>query len=194
VPKIQEGPVLDQFVMIRDEIANMVWAIETDITLPSGRRSKAAEAGRELYAFYKRLIPDDEATGSTPESIAGIRYQIMNSVPENWIPFIPVHIDGDNRETQLQRASMPRILEGDPLAPERIRPRTILLREGLDRSPAKAYYIHEEEVPRAGIKVSQAFQRTRWYGGKVYIWLGIRKTTGRGEGLSNLQFDQIMPV
>ncbi len=192
VPKIQEGPALEQFIMIRDEIANMVWAIETDITLPSGRRSKAAEAARELYAFYKRLIPVPVESESTEEAIASIRYQIMNSVPENWIPFIPVHKEGDNREIQLQRAAMPRIIKGDTLAPERVRPRSILLREGLDKIPAKAYYIHEEEVPRAGIKVSQAFQRTRWYGGKVFNWLGIRKTAGRGEGTSGLSFDQII--
>ena len=38
----------------------------------------------------------------------------MNTVPENWIPFINVHLDEDNRETQLQRGAMPRILEGAP--------------------------------------------------------------------------------
>lgn len=61
----------------------------------------------------------------------------MNTVPENWIPFVPVHLEGDNREIQLQRAAMPRILEGGPKPPKKVRPRTVLLREGLDKQPAQ---------------------------------------------------------
>ena len=115
----------------------------------------------------------------------------MTTVPENWIPFIPEHIPNDNRQIQLRRAAMPRYLANDP-APtfERVRPRTTLLREGLDEQ--KAYYIHEEEVPRAGMRVSELYRRTRWNNGKVFTWLGIKKNTGRGEGHSGLAFDQIV--
>ena len=52
---------------------------------------------------------------------------------------------------------------------------------------------HEEEVPRSGIRVEQSFQRTRWNDGKVFVWFGARKTTGRGEGSSGLGFDRIVP-
>ena len=37
---------------------------------------------------------------------APIRYRVMGAVPENWIPFIPVHVDGSNRDIQIQRARM----------------------------------------------------------------------------------------
>jgi hypothetical protein len=40
--------------------------------------------------------------------------------------------------------------------------------------------------------VSQSYQRTRWIGGKVFTWLGIRKQTGRGEGTSGLAFDRLV--
>jgi hypothetical protein len=56
------------------------------------------------------------------------------------------------------------------------------------------YYIHEEEVPRAGVRVVQSFQRTRWVNGEVFVWLGMHKKTGRGEGSSGLAFDQIKNV
>jgi hypothetical protein len=118
----------------------------------------------------------------------------MNRVPENWIPFIPVHVPGDNRQIQLQRASLPRRLEGDPTPGEKVKPRTALMREGLDSNPAVPYFVHEEEVPRSGIQVSQAFQRTRWTNGRVFVWLGARKRVGRGEGSSGLQFDQLAPI
>jgi hypothetical protein len=116
----------------------------------------------------------------------------MNTVPENWIPFVPVHVPGSNREIQLQRAAMPRILEGDPDPPAKVRPRTSLLREGLDRASAEPYFVHEEEVPRAGVHLAQAFQRTRWRTGRVVVWLGAHKSTGRGEGSSGLAFDRLV--
>jgi hypothetical protein len=40
----------------------------------------------------------------------------MNTVPEHWIPFIPVHQAGSVREIRLQRAAMPRLLRSDPTA------------------------------------------------------------------------------
>jgi hypothetical protein len=96
-----------------------------------------------------------------------------------------------NREIQLQRAALPRLIEGDPAPPVKVQPRTGLLREGLDRTPAQPYFVHEEEVPRAGARVFQAVQRTRWTDGRVYVWLGARRETGRGEGSSGLRFDYL---
>jgi hypothetical protein len=88
---------------------------------------------------------------------------------------------------------MPRYLVNDP-APtfERVRPRTTLLREGLERT--EPYRLHEEEVPRAGVHVTQSFQRTRWNDGQVFVWVGLKKRTGRGEGHSGLVFDRIVPT
>ena len=119
----------------------------------------------------------------------------MTSVPEHWIPFVPVHIkEDDNREIQLQRASMLRIIEGDTVKPAKIKPETSFMREGLEDEPKLPYYVREEEVPRAGVQVIEAFQRTRWINGEVFVWLGNQKKTGRGEGSSGLAFDQIIPV
>jgi hypothetical protein len=89
---------------------------------------------------------------------------------------------------------MLRILEGDPDTPRKVRPRTLLVREGLDRAEPIAYKLHEEEIPRAGVQVTQSFQRTRWRDGRAWVWLGVRKQTGRGEGSSGLAFDSIRDV
>jgi hypothetical protein len=115
----------------------------------------------------------------------------MTTVPEHWIPFVPVHVPGDNREIQLQRAALPRVLEGDPDPAVKVEPRTGLLRHGLDAAPAQPYLLHEEEVSRAGTRVLSSYQRTRWTDGRVYTWLRVRKQTGRGEGSSGLAFDQL---
>jgi hypothetical protein len=122
---------------------------------------------------------------------ATIEYRLGSGVSENWLPFIPVHEPGSNREIRLQRAAMPRLI---PNTPTPVEPRGAILRTGLDATPAKPYFVHEEEVPRAGIIVSRAYQRARWWNGKIYTWLGRRKQTGRGQGSSGLELDQIVPV
>jgi hypothetical protein len=193
VPRIQEGTSTEEIVLIRDEMANMVWGIEKLIPLPNGDSKPGAEAARETLAAFTKLAGAVPVVLHIPK--ASITYRVMNTVPEQWIPFVPVRVDDalDPRQIQLQRAAMPRIIEGD-LHPQyrKVRPRTVLLREGRDKLNPRAYFIHEEEVPRAGIQVSQSFQRTRWKNGKVFVWLGIRKQTGRGEGSSGLAFDQII--
>lgn len=198
VPKILEGKPLEEVHFVRDEMANMVWGIEGTVPLPGGESVPGAEAARELRQFYEQwlanAINDGMIEPDDPDYKADIRYQVMTSVPEHWIPFIPVHLPGDDREIQLQRAAMPRTLSGDPNPPERIRPRTVLIREGLDQTPPVSYFVHEEEVPRAGVRLTQSYQRTRWNNGEVFTWLGIRKGTGRGERSSGLAFDQIVPV
>ena len=191
--KVIEGPELEEILFARDEMANMVWGVERTIPLPSGESKRGREAANETRGFFERRV------GATTSPVpfapgAKVRYKVMTSVPENWIPAIPVHVPGDNRETQLQRAAMLRIIEGDPNVPVPIEPRTSLLRVGLDTVPKTSYFLHEEEVPRAGVLVTQRFQRTRWRDGRSWLWLGVRKQTGRGEGSSGLAFDQIVDV
>jgi hypothetical protein len=65
------------------------------------------------------------------------------------------------------------------------------LREGLDAPTPASYFVFEEEVPRAGARVFQAFERTRWTDGSVITWLRVLKQTGRGEAQSGLAFDQL---
>jgi hypothetical protein len=189
VGKIQEGPPTEEVMLIRDEVANMVWGIETSIPLITGEAKRGAEAARQTVAFLTGLL------GASPPapvaSAAPIRYNLMSTVPENWIPFIPVHVPGSNRNIQLQRAAMPRILPGDP-SPNfaKVEPHTVLLRQGLDNG--QPYFIFEEQVSRAGTRATQLFERTRWTDGSVYTWLRVRRGTGRGEGSSKLAFDQLI--
>ncbi len=186
VAKLDSSPPAEDVWLIRDEVADMVWGVETSVPLASGEPAPGVEAGSLLRAFLAAQLPP-AAPPAAP--VAPVRYDVMSTVPENWIPFIPVHVDGSNREIQLQRAALPRILAGDPNPPVKVQPRTVLLRQGLDEQPAQTYFIAEEEVPRAGTRVLQSYQRTRWTDGRVVTWLRVRRQTGRGEGSSGLEFD-----
>jgi hypothetical protein len=194
--QVLEGAPLEEVLLGRDEMANMVWGIEQAVPLPSGEPANGRQAAYQTREFYERALA--RLLGGPPQPPplaegAAIRYQVLGSVPEHWIPMVPMHVEGDNREVQLQRAAMLRIIEGDPdPTPEPVRPRTSLLREGLEDVPQVGYRLHEEEVPRAGVRVTQSFQRTRWRDGRAWVWLGVRKQTGRGEGQSGLAFDRIV--
>lgn len=185
-----DGAPLEEIELVRDEVANMVWAIERTVPSVTGAGRAGKDEGREVASYQRSLI-----TAPQPPSLeykAAVSYLAMTSVPEHWIPFIPTHVPGSVREVQLQRGRMLRIIPGAPLPPPKIPPRTTLVREGLDVTPAQPYFLHEEEVPRAGALVTLGFRRTRWLGGQAPVWLGVRKRTGRGERSSGLAFDAIV--
>src|SRR5690606_16596929 len=128
VPKIQESPATEEVLLVRDEVANMVWAIENTVPLPHGASKGGSESAYEMRQHIRRLR--ETSITDPPEPAAAWRYRVMNTVPEHWIPFVPVHVSGSNREIQLQRGAMPRFsAPGEPI--EKVRPRTSLLRRGL---------------------------------------------------------------
>ncbi len=57
--------------------------------------------------------------------------------------------------------------------------------------PGQDLELYEEEVPRAGAKVTRAYQYARWTDGSTHVWVGRRKRPGRGEGTSGLRFDSV---
>ncbi|TAK32844.1 MAG: hypothetical protein EPO28_17500 [Saprospiraceae bacterium] len=172
VDKLLESDPIEKVNFLRDEMANMVWAVES--TLPS-----ALGTGISGHETAARLREEEHPVPPVfHDTEAKIRYVLGTEVPYNWIPFVPVHNPGSNRQIRLQRAKMPggKRYKG----------------EVLDHSAP--FYVHEEEVPRSGALVCRSYQRTRWYGGKTFVWIGKRKLTGKGEGSSGLQFDQVKEV
>ena len=189
--KVYESYPLEKVVLARDEIANMVWGVEETIPGVSGEGVNGFEAGKSLANYF---TPEGARLNQprTPND-AKIGYLLGTTVPENWIPFIPARTPGSTREIRLQRAAMPRLT--DLIQGSVIRPRGRILRVNLDEGRRDTtYFIHEEEVPRAGVIVTRQFQRARGANGEVFTWVGRRKVTGRGEGASGLAFDQIVPL
>jgi hypothetical protein len=191
VAKAEEGDPLERIVFARDEIANVVWAVEARIPGAVGSGADGFERATALSAYFLQRVPPGgvprEATDAT------IQYTLGTTVPENWIPFIATRKPGSQRLIRLQRAAMPRLTDAIP--DSRVEPRSAVLRVGLDGVDSKRpYFVNQEEVPRAGAIVTRRFQRTRWLDGKVFTWIGRRKETGRGEGASGLEFDRVEPV
>ncbi len=188
---MQSAP-LEKVHLFRDEMANLVWAVEHTIHNETGGGTDGAAAAARLKHYFKRLDNQSQLTGLSTSKKAETKYQFSSQVAENCIPFIPVKIAEGNRETAFQRASFPRLLKGlDPLP---IRPRTSILQIGLTNKQWRLpFYIYEEEIQRSGITVKKSWQRVRWYDGAVLLWQGYQKTNGQGEKYSGLQFDQLLP-
>ncbi len=198
--KVHESEAVEEVLMLRDEMANMVWGIETAVNDLLYRGTD----GHALANEKKKILHGEDEPPLEAAQEALLKYSLSNEVPENWIPFIPVHVGLNNRAIQLQRASIPRKLDETYHS---IRPRTELLRLGFKNMPTnelsphiyvdaneqlKPYFINEEEVPRAGAKISGKLQRSRWMNGKIVSWYGYMKQLGRGEGSSGLQFDRML--
>jgi hypothetical protein len=176
LPKLLEAAPLEKVLFLRDEMANMAWAVERVIASGLGQGIN----GHTVATRAAQKVPAAPALHATT---APVRYVLGTDVPYNWIPFIPVHIEGSNRSVQLQRARMPQ----DDGGPSRLQ-RTAIL------TPGGKYFLNEEEVPRAGAQVTRGYQRARWLDGRTFTWIGRRTTTGRGEGSSGLAFDLAVPV
>jgi hypothetical protein len=163
------GKPLEEVHLLRDEMANLAWAVEHKVENARGRARDTHEqflAGRSDPSALPASAPDD----------ADLVYRLMTSVPNHWVPLVPV-LDSSTATLRLRRGGM----LGQPTGTHR--PAGVLL------EPARDLRLFDEEVPRAGTHVTRAFQHARWVDGSAHLWMSRRKRPGRGEGWSGLRFD-----
>ncbi|HEX5169870.1 MAG TPA: hypothetical protein VFW11_11915, partial [Cyclobacteriaceae bacterium] len=167
--KALEGLPLEQVNFLRDEMANMVWGVESIVPSQSGKGTSGDEMVLEK--------PDSNADTEplTEEIKPKLQYILGTRVPANWIPFIPVHMENSNAEIRLQRAKLP---AAKP-------PMGVLLTE-----KSAPYFIDEKTLDSSGLLVSRTPQLARYINGASCLWIGRKKEAGKGLGWSNLKFDQ----
>lgn len=224
-----ESAPLEHVVVMRDEMANLVWAIEKRVQ---------GSAGVPLERrFESTRLSTDQALAAAPGALpatAPLRYRLQAPVAAHWIPLLPVQKkEGGVVSVQLQRgvvthhyqvdplrladprnaevaavvnrlnagalADRPFVEAGSVVGPAEnplqgfmFHPRGSLLRRDLALSVTQDYLrIDEEEVPRDGIELKRRFNYARGPDGRAWLWIGRSKTTGRGEGASDLKFDAV---
>ncbi len=158
------GETMEDVLLMRDETANMSWALERVVESPTGRPFDRAEAWHRSREALPPPSANDEVS---------LDYRLATDPPDHWLPLFPTRIDGDAPPIHYLRGGTPlgRILE-----PGRVP----------EQNPL---YIHDEEVPPEGARVTRAYQHARWLDGRTYVWVGRRKGVGRDEGNSGLSFD-----
>jgi hypothetical protein len=159
-----DGQVVEEVFLTRDEMANVVWAVERIVESPAGYPTPLQE---------RRQQPEEDVSAS--QSADRYTYTLASRAPEGWLPYVPVQLPRVNgvrsRGVQLQRVSA--------------RPASALL-----RTPG-AELLNEEEVPRRGVRLTRSYQLARWINGETYVWSTRAVTAGRGESASGLRFDTL---
>ena len=170
-----DGTPRDEVLFLRDEMANMAWAVER---LRQGRVEHRLEpAALPAAAASSGAAAADAARSAVP------LYRLATDVPAHWVPLLPQRQPAPDGSLRLVRAAMLR-----PDGSNAVRSSRGAILSG---PPLK---LHDEEVPREGMRVTRGYQCTRWIGGQTVLWLGLRKGVGRGEGASGLRFDDVEPT
>lgn len=112
---VQEGAVLEHTLLVRDEMANLAWAIEKTVQGASGepldRDMEAKGLAFSQQIEFPKPDPADAQTVPPPQLI----YRLATPVPANWTPLLPVRKPGDlSLDIELARAGMKRFYP-DPL-------------------------------------------------------------------------------
>lgn len=106
---VQEGAVLEETLLARDEMANLAWAIEKKVQGVSGEPLDRDLEARALA--FQQQIHFASVENSPPDS-PQLVYRLATPVPANWTPLLPVRgpllkLD-DPLTIQLARAGMKR--------------------------------------------------------------------------------------
>ena len=176
LPTTLASKPVEEVLFLRDELANLAWAVERVVESRTGRpldRHQDEQDRRrqaELVSTDTVLAADG---GNGP-----LRYVLQNLPPSNWYPLIPKEGAG-----VLSRGLLRQDGTGSTIPPE-----GQLLEPG---PPPPALDIFDEEVPRSGLRVVREWQLGRAPDGSTHLWRTRRKAAGRGEGSSGLRFDRI---
>jgi hypothetical protein len=157
-----DGGAIEDVLLLRDELANMVWGLERTAVGAAG-----APVDRALA--WKTAAPPV----APPVAGASPAYRLGSSVPDYWIPFLPVAMP--NGPTQMRRGRMP-TAPGGPMG-------RLLGYAGLT--------IFLEELPREGVHLERRYRAARGPDGSTHVWIGRRRSVGSGEGRSGLRFDYL---
>ena len=171
------GDPIEDVLVLRDELANLVWAVERLVPGLSGEPLNR-------YELYHQREGNAPVPPPVPAQTDELSYLLATSTPDHWIPFLPVRIDPALPDIRLRRAAA--LLDQGDGQPGFTRPLGRFLEpERTDLS------LFEEEAPRSGLRLTRQFQYTRWVDGSTFLWLARRKGAGHGEGSAGLHFDQV---
>jgi hypothetical protein len=167
-------------LFMRDEMANVAWAIERSIESP---------VEQPVARTQITTPPQDSAadTGASPPSGDALpRYLLSSTVPDNWIPLLPVQL---REPPESPDKVVSRLRRGALLQPDGSQ--KIHTAKGEILNKDERLLMFDEEVPREGIHVARHYQLARWIDGSSWVWMALRKEVGRGEGSSALRFDSV---
>jgi hypothetical protein len=173
---VLESRDLEEVLFVRDEMAALAWGIERTIQGTLG-------APVDGYESYRRRLEQDPEPPPRQRTSGGpaIEYRVGTTVPDNWIPLVPVTTS--DRPFVFRRGLMQRPTAIGALVDVPARGRIL--------EPEHPYYVADEAVPREGARVNRYVRRVRLEDGSTVTWFTRRRRMGRGEAASGLAFDTV---
>jgi len=162
------GEAVEEVLFLRDEMANMAWAIEKTVRGRSGDpRQRSAERRPSQPPWPTEMTPDERL------------YRLQSLVPPEWIPLVPFAPKAGHvslrKGALLRDDDKPVLPVGTTLAP------TPLTFPG-------------EEIPREGVALRAVPSLARRADGSYAKWIGYRVRVGTGSAASNLAWDSAISV
>ena len=157
-----DGAAIEDVLLLRDEAAEMAWGVERTVVGQSGNPLDRGLAWRT-----------NQPSAAPPSATGMPRYQLGSTVPDYWVPFLPITLDSG--PLQMRRGRLPIAASG---------PAGQLL-----NYPALTIFL--EELPQEGVHLERLYRYARGLDGSALLWIGRQRSTGRGEGRSGLRFDYL---
>ena len=105
--KSVESRPIEEVLFLRDEMANLAWAVERLIESPAERPLNRFEA----YLEQKRRREREAAGTDIRQRAEPLRYRLSTEVPDYWIPLMPVR-SGARAASEARRGAQDGWLAG----------------------------------------------------------------------------------
>jgi hypothetical protein len=157
---------IEDIRFLRDENANLVWAVES--------RYRAIDGSAVINGDGVPLPQESPSAGDNLD-----QFRLMSPLPEYWIPYVPQQLSANaavSGEIQLRRArTNPQATATEPQYRSKIVSESVTLLE--------------EEIPRSGLRVRRISRFARGSDGTAHFWTGRLKEAGQRPTQPGLRFD-----
>lgn len=158
-----DGPESDKLRYLRDEVDNLVWAIEE-------RANMSETDGISRHVTATTTPPTPNAISTTRDE-AIPRYLVERPPPVHWWPFAAVAANG---HTHLRLAAVPG--RAAPLADDLL-------------DYARSLPLYQHAIPRPGVRVTKQIRMSRTPQGSARVSAIHRSRVGAGDERSGLAHD-----
>lgn len=162
---VLDNDEMEEIVVMRDEDANLVWAVERRYQSPDG----------EPVLNGDRTDPPASNTVSSASDDRP-HFRFRADVPRHWIPYIPRQINVTGGDTYLRRGRT------DETATQQAP-------QHHTRVLAESWRLREEEIPRAGLRIRRIQRFARGSDGTGYSWVARTREASPRLQQPGLSFD-----
>lgn len=163
---VLDNDELEEIIVMRDEEANLVWAVERRYQRPDGTAVVNGD-GSDAQPAAAPATANDRP-----------RYRFRADVPRHWIPYVPRKIEAVGGDTYLRRGRT-----DESATREKPQHHTRIVGE--------SWQLREEEIPRSGLRIRRLRRFARGSDGKGFGWVARTREAANRLPQPGLSFDYL---